>query len=123
MPDLAILTCDLGVPDAVPSASICFTMSMPSTTSPAEGVNEGTSRGRERGRTEDNVRAVEPAGDDGGDEELGAVRVLAGVRHGEDTRLGVLELEVLVCSRSAYSQLSYSFPQHGRTNAPANFSP
>ena len=112
MPDLAILTCDLGVPDAVPSASICFTMSMPSTTSPAEGVNEGTSRGRERGRTEDNVRAVEPAGDDGGDEELGAVRVLAGVSHGEDTRLGVLELEVLVCSCSAYSQISYSFPQH-----------
>ena len=72
MPDLAILTCDLGVPDAVPSASICFTMSMPSTTSPERGVSEGKVRGRVCGRTEDNVRAVEPAGDDGGDELFGS---------------------------------------------------
>lgn len=35
-------------------------------------------------------------GDDGGDEELGAVGVLSGVGHGEEALLGVLELEVLV---------------------------
>ena len=33
---------------------------------------------------------------DSGDEELGAVGVRAGVRHGKDALLGVLELEVLV---------------------------
>lgn len=35
-------------------------------------------------------------GDDGGDEELGAVGVLAGVGHRQLSLLGVLELEVLV---------------------------
>ena len=47
-------------------------------------------------RTEDDVRVIEPRGDDGGDEELGAVGVLAGVGHGEDVGFAVLELEVLV---------------------------
>jgi hypothetical protein len=42
------------------------------------------------------VAAVEPGGDDGGDEELGAVGVGAGVGHAEKEGLGVLELEVLV---------------------------
>jgi hypothetical protein len=70
---------------------------------------------------EDDVAAIEPAGDNGGDEELRAVagnkgekrlayghcrhavscmtghlRVGAGVGHGEETGLGVLELEVLI---------------------------
>jgi hypothetical protein len=40
--------------------------------------------------------AVEPVGDGGGDEELRAVGVLASVRHGEQARFGVLQLEVLV---------------------------
>jgi hypothetical protein len=35
-------------------------------------------------------------GDDGGDEELGAVGVATSVGHGEEALLGVLELEVLV---------------------------
>jgi hypothetical protein len=35
-------------------------------------------------------------GNDGGDKELGAVGVLAGVGHGQNTGLGVLELEVLI---------------------------
>ena len=48
--------------------------------------------------TEDDVSTVEPRGDDGGDEELGAVGVLASVGHGEDTGLGVLEPEVLICT-------------------------
>lgn len=68
--------------------------------------------------TEDNVLAIEPAGDDGGNEELGAVavdttsqlyllclglegsvrclRVWSGVGHGEKSWLGVLLLEVLI---------------------------
>ena len=41
--------------------------------------------------------SIEPAGNDSGDEELRAVGVLASVGHGEEARLGVLQLEVLVC--------------------------
>ena len=48
-------------------------------------------------RTEDDVSAIEPVGHDSGDEELGAVGVLSGVGHRQDTRLSVLQLEVLVC--------------------------
>ena len=47
-------------------------------------------------RTEDDVRVIEPRGDDGGDEELGAVGVLASVGHGKKEGLGVLQREVLV---------------------------
>jgi hypothetical protein len=39
------------------------------------------------------VLAIEPRGDDGGDEELRAVGVGAGVGHREETRLGVAQLE------------------------------
>jgi hypothetical protein len=46
--------------------------------------------------TENDVASVEPRGDDSGDEELGAVGVGAGVSHGEQTGLAVLQLEVLV---------------------------
>ena len=46
--------------------------------------------------TEHNVLAVEPAGDNGRDEELRAIRVGAGVSHRKQTGLGVLQLEVLV---------------------------
>jgi len=46
--------------------------------------------------TEDDVLAIEPAGDDGGDEELRAVGVGASVSHGQQTRLDVLVLEVLI---------------------------
>jgi len=44
----------------------------------------------------DDVGTVEPAGDNGGDEELRSVGVLASVGHAQQTRLGVLHLEVLV---------------------------
>ena len=39
---------------------------------------------------------VQPRGGDGGDEELGALSVGASVGHTEVSRLGVLDLEVLV---------------------------
>jgi hypothetical protein len=42
------------------------------------------------------VLAVEPRGDDGGDEELGAVGVGSGVGHREEVGAVVAELEVLV---------------------------
>jgi len=45
---------------------------------------------------EDDVTAVEPGSDDGGDEELASVGVWAGVGHGEEIRLVVLAVEVLV---------------------------
>ena len=40
--------------------------------------------------------AIQPRGDDGGDEELRAVGVGSSVGHGEETGLAVLELEVLI---------------------------
>jgi hypothetical protein len=49
-----------------------------------------------RNAAEDDVLAIEPRGDDSGDEELGAVGVATSVGHGEEALLGVLELEVLV---------------------------
>jgi hypothetical protein len=59
------------------------------------------------------VAAIEPAGDDGGDEELAAIGILSAVGHAEETLAGVLELEVLIrelgsidgftwCTKSAY---------------------
>jgi hypothetical protein len=45
---------------------------------------------------EDDVAAIEPRGDNGGDEELGAVGVGTSVGHGEETRASVLQGEVLV---------------------------
>jgi len=46
--------------------------------------------------TEDNVLAIQPAGDNGGDEELGAVGVWSSVGHGEKSWADVLLLEVLI---------------------------
>jgi hypothetical protein len=46
--------------------------------------------------TKYNMGAVEPASDNGGDEELRAVSVFASIRHGQKSRLSVLELEVLI---------------------------
>jgi len=57
---------------------------------------------------EDDVLAIEPAGDDGGDEELGTVGVLSGVGHGKETGLGVAELEVLILELLAIDGLATS---------------
>lgn len=82
---------------------------------------------------EDDVTAVQPGGHDGGDEELGAVAVLdllarvhgmghtrldpawvggvrvgAGVGHGQQTRAGVLDLEVLIGELLAIDGLATS---------------
>jgi len=46
--------------------------------------------------TKDNVFAVEPAGNDGGDEELRSIGSRTSVSHGQESRLGVLQLEVLI---------------------------
>jgi hypothetical protein len=56
--------------------------------------------------TKDNVLAVEPARNDGGDEELRAIGVAAGVGHAEEALLGVLELEVLVIEAVAVDRLA-----------------
>ena len=53
-------------------------------------------------RTEDDVSTVEPGSHNRGDEELGAVGVLAGVSHRENTGLRVLELEVLIYGNDVY---------------------
>lgn len=50
--------------------------------------------------------AVEPLGLGGADEELGAVGPRAGVRHGQDTRAGVLLDEVLVGELGAVDRLA-----------------
>ena len=59
-----------------------------------------------RDGAEDDMAAVEPRGDDGGDEELRAVGVGAGVGHGEEERLVVGELEVLVGELLAVDRLA-----------------
>jgi hypothetical protein len=46
--------------------------------------------------TEYNVGAIEPASDNGGDEELRAVSVFASIRHGQKSGLGVLKFEVFI---------------------------
>lgn len=67
------------------------------------------------------MSTIEPRSDDGGDEELRAVGVLSSVSHGEDTRLGVLELEVLIYAiQSAPRQL---WRRIYDSDVPANFSP
>lgn len=57
---------------------------------------------------EDDVLAVEPRGDDGGDEELGSVGVGSGVGHRQEEGLVVLELEVLIGELVAVDRLSTS---------------
>jgi len=57
---------------------------------------------------EDDVAAVQPRGDNGGDEELRAVGVGAGVGHGQQTGAVVLQLEVLIGKLLAVDGLAAS---------------
>ena len=110
MPDFAILTSRDGLPEAEPTASTFLTTSIPSTTSPASQSDiSKLSRPRYIARrTEDDVVAVEPVGDDGGDEELRAVGVLSGVSHRKETRAVVLPDKVLVLKLLAVDGLATS---------------
>ena len=56
--------------------------------------------------TEDDVLAIEPRGDDGGDEELGSVGSRSSVGHGQKVGSVVTELEVLVGKLVAVDGLS-----------------
>ena len=59
--------------------------------------------------------AVQPVSDGSGDEELAAVGVLAGVSHGQQVRLVVLQLEVLISELAAVDLPSIvPLAQHGR---------
>lgn len=55
---------------------------------------------------EHDVAVIEPGSLHGRDEELGAVRVRAGVRHRHDARAGVLQVEVLVLELVAVDRLA-----------------
>lgn len=46
--------------------------------------------------TENDVRAIEPRSRHRGDEELGSVGVFPGIGHGQNARLSMLKLEVLI---------------------------
>jgi hypothetical protein len=55
---------------------------------------------------EDDVLAIQPRSDDGGDEELRAVGVGTSIGHGQQTRLGVLQVEVLILELLAVDGLT-----------------
>lgn len=57
---------------------------------------------------EDDVLAIQPARDDGGNEELRSVGVAACICHAEKALLGVLELEVFVIEAVAVDGLAAS---------------
>lgn len=63
--------------------------------------------------TEDNVLSVQPAGLHGGDEKLGTVGVGTSVSHGEETRAGVGESEVLIVELVSVDGLSTSSVEAG----------
>ena len=56
-----------------------------------------------------------------GDEELGSVGVLSGVSHGEETRLGMLQLEVFVWMGEHVQVMIRT--RYRCLDLPANFSP
>lgn len=66
---------------------------------------------------EDDVLTIEPAGDDGGDEELGTVSVTASVGHREETGAIVLKLEVLVLELGSVDRLTTSTVSSSKVTA------
>lgn len=67
--------------------------------------------------TEDDVAAIEPAGDDSGDEELRSVGVWSGVGHAQKSLAGVLQLEVLIRKLLAVDRLATSAVTLGEVTA------
>jgi hypothetical protein len=67
--------------------------------------------------TEDDVLAIEPAGDNSGDEELRTVGVRSSVSHAQKTGLGVLLLEVLIRELLAVDGLSTGTVTAGEVTA------
>lgn len=72
---------------------------------------------RIRDFAEDDVLTVQPAGDNGGDEKLRSVGVGASIRHGQETRSGVLLGEVLIRELLAVDRLATSAIATGEVTA------
>lgn len=72
---------------------------------------------------EDDVTTVEPRSDDGSDEELAAIGIRAGVSHGEEERLVVLEFEVLVGKLLTVNRLAAGALCHVVSNAYIRLNP
>ena len=83
----------------------------------AEGLNGLDHLKALRDISEHNVLAVEPVGLDGAEEELRAVRVGAGVSHGQNSGASVLELEVLVRELLSVDRLSAGAVSAGEVTA------
>lgn len=63
------------------------------------------------------MSVIEPAGNDSCDEELGSIGVLSGIGHGEESRLVVLELKVLIWKTLAIDGLAASAVTLGEITA------
>jgi len=66
---------------------------------------------------EDAVLAIEPAGNDGGDEELRTIGVWAGIGHGQKSWLGVVDFEVLISELLTVDGLATSAVATGEVTA------
>ena len=99
MPDEVIVTAFVGEPLSVPVASIFSTISIPSTTLPKTTCFPSSYIfSPEMLSYADDARNEEthPRGFHGGDEELRSIGVGSSVRHGEQTRRGMFEVEVFI---------------------------
>lgn len=121
-----MVTFFLGDPDWEPNFSISETSSLPSTTSPVEPQisifvdyvidepirwsieeNQTAIHGHRKnlkkgGLTKDDMLAIEPGSNNGGDKELRSIRVRSSIGHGKQEWTVVLELEVLVWEGVTY---------------------
>jgi hypothetical protein len=98
MPDEVIVTAFVGIPLSVPVASISLTISIPSTTLPNTTCLPSSCNFPRDVNYPGDMRNEEthPRSFHGGDEELRSIGVAPSVRHGEQTRGGMFEVEVLI---------------------------